>query len=297
MKHGISYLEVDNSAIQQAVINKAPKDEISYLKQITAFKAVYGFQYEKVSFEQLGQILCHDYGFNPFKYKSIEEGATYNKDKHPEAWGRIRGRENVSGEVSWVCLDVDDTNIAAEEMHKILGKINHHIARTSDPNNQYKYRVIVPLTKSIIVPVSHWKYFIKSIADYLGITIDNLGASQCFYGYKGRNLYTTIGKASIEPSTHLEMASMKVAEIEEKRAAAWPQHLVAEALEHPYTTFGYAYDCDQGKGTNMMLGAISQAKELGASREYIIDLLHSINNFWESPMPQHRLEATVMTAV
>jgi len=46
-----------------------------------------------------------------------------------------------------------------------------------------------------------------------------------------------------------------------------------------------------------MLGAIAKAKELGATKEYIIDLLHNINNFWDHPMPEHRLQATVMTAI
>ena len=297
MKYGSSFLEVDNSAIQQAIADKASKDHIAYLKQAVAFTAVYGFQYEEVSFDQLGQILCHDYGFNPFKYKSVEEGAIYNVEKHPDAWGRVRGRDNISGKVSWVCLDVDETNVTAEEMHQILGKVDHHIARTADKNNPFKYRIILPLVTPVTVPVSHWKYFVKSIADYINVPIDNLGASQCFYGYNNREVYTTIGKSKIEPSTHLEMASMKVAEIEEKRAAAWPKHLADKALEHPYTTFGYAYDCEPGKGTNMMLGAISQAKELGASKEYIVGMINSINDFWDYPMPEHRLQATVMTAI
>ena len=60
MTHGISFLEVDNTAIQQAIADKASKDRISYLKQSVAFTAVYGFQHAEVSFEQLGQILCHD---------------------------------------------------------------------------------------------------------------------------------------------------------------------------------------------------------------------------------------------
>lgn len=295
--YGVSLIHIDNSKIQKAVAGNKNSSVISQLKMEVAWSAVFGFEYYEVDFKDLGNLLINDVGFNPFKYKSVEEGAIYNKDKHPEAWGRVRGRDNVSGKVSWVCLDVDDTNITAEEMHLILGRVDHHIARTANKDNPFKYRIVVPLTTKVDVPINYWKHFVKSIADYLGIKIDNLGASQCFYGYEGRKLHTTTGQASIDPSTHLEMAAMKVAEIEEKRAAAWPQHLVDEALEHPYTTFGYAYDCEPGKGTNMMLGAISQAKELGASKEYIVGLLYSINNFWERPMPDHRLQATVMTAI
>jgi len=297
MQYGISFLEVDNSKIETAYKNKATRDYISYLKQVVAYEAVYGFEYEEVSFEELGNILSNDYGFNPFKYKTIEEGATYNKEKHPNAWGRIRGRDNISGKINWVCLDVDDTTITIEEMHHILFEVNHHMAITSNPDNKMKYRIILPLTEAIEVTANEWKHFVKSIANFIGVTVDNLGASQVFYGYKGREVYSTIGKASISPSTHLEIARMKVAEIEEKRACELPPREANKALQNPFNTFNYAYEADDGKGTNMMLGAIAQAKELGASREYIIDLLHSINNFWDVSMPEHTLKATVMTAI
>ena len=40
-----------------------------------------------------------------------------------------------------------------------------------------------------------------------------------------------------------------------------------------------------------------QAKEMGASREYMVDLVYSINNFWDHSMPVHRLKSTVLTAI
>ena len=297
MQHGISFIPVDNSAIQQAIADKASKDHISYLKQSVAFNAVFGFEYDEVSFEQLGNILCNDYGFSPFKYKSIQEGAIYNIDKHPTAYGRIRGRSNISGPITWLCLDVDDTTITDEEMHQILGKLNHHIARTSDKDNACKYRILIELSKPIVVSNEHWKFFMKSIADSLHIKIDNLGASQCFYGYKDRKVYTTLGQGTIDPSRHLEIAHTRYDEILEKRANAIPASIADVALQSPFCTFGYAYDATSGEGTTMMLGAIQQAKELGASKEYIIDLLHAINDYWDSPMPEHRLQSTVMTAI
>jgi len=297
MKHGISFLEVDNSAIQEAIANNATKDCISSLKQSVAFFAVYGFQYDEVSFDQLANILCNDYGFSPFKYKSIEEGATYNKVKHPQAWGRIRGRENTNGKVSWLCLDVDDTTITDEEMHQILRKLNHHIARTSDKDNPYKYRIIIELDKLVHVDNAHWKPFVKSIADYIGRKIDNLGASQVFYGYNARKVYSVIDQVPLSSSTHLKIASMKVAELEEKRVSMLPPGQADKALQKPFSTFGFAYDADNGEGTTKLLAAIHVAKELGASREYIMDLVHSINNFWDHSMPEHRLQSTVMTAI
>lgn len=296
MKHGISYIKVDNTSLQEAIKDHASKDRISYLKQRVSYTAVYGFQYDEVSFEQLSNILSHDYGFTPFKY-SLTKDAVYDKEKHPKAWGRVRGRNNVNNTITWICLDVDDTTITDEEMHQILGNLNHHIARTSDKNNPYKYRIILEFTKPAILPKGHWKFFLQSIADSIGIKVDALAASAVIYGYKGRKVYTTINKGTIDPSRHLTMASTKVTELEEKRAIALPSGLADKALQQPYSTFGFAYDCEPGEGTTMLLGAIAKAKELGATNEYIIDLLHNINNFWDYSMPEHRLQATVMAAI
>jgi len=297
MQHGVSFLEVDNSAIQQAIADKASKDHISYLKQSVAFNAVYGFQYQEVSFADLSNILDHDYGFTPFKYRSVEEGAIYNVEKHPEAWGRVRGRDNVNDSVTWLCLDIDETTITDEELHQILGKLNHHIARTSDKTNPYKYRVLLELDRPVHMTHHTWKPFLHSIGNHLGLKIDTLGRSQCFYGYKGRQVHSVIDQLPLTTSTHLEMAHMKVAELEEKRATALPPEMVDAALKRPFSTFEFAYNATSGEGTTKLLAAIHLAKEMGASGDYIMDLVHSINNFWDHPMPEHRLQSTVMTAI
>ena len=297
MKYGISFIKVNNDSIQQAIASNASKDHISYLKQVVAYSATTGFQYDEVSFDELSNILSNDYGFSPFRYKTVEEGAIYNTEKHVNPIGGIRGRYNINNSVTWVCLDVDDTTITDEEMHRILSNINHHIARTSNKSNPYKYRIILPLTKQATVTRELWKYFMKSISDTIGIKIDNLAASAVFYGYKNRKVYSTIGKRSLDPSTHLEMAHMRLAEIEDKRATVLSSTEASAQLQQPLSAFSFAYECDSGDGTTNMLGAIAKAKELGASREYIIDLLHSINNFWDNPMSKQRLNSTVMTAI
>lgn len=297
MLHSISFIEVDNSAIEKAYIDNKSKDIIQSLKQEVAFNTVYGFEHDKVEFSALSNILSNDYGFSPFKYKSVEECAVYNKEKHPNAFGRVRGIQNINNSVTWICLDIDETTISDLETHAILSDLNHHIARTSNKDNQYKYRVLIELTESATITRELWKPFIKSIANSLGFKVDNLGPSQVFYGYKGRKVYSTIGKGQLSPSTHLKWAHMRVAEIEEKRALAIPKGQADRALQSPFNTFGYAYEAANGEGTTKLLAAIHQAKELGASSEYIIDMVHSINAFWDIPMSLTRLKSTVLTAV
>ena len=298
MQHGASFLVVDNDPIQEAIAAKAHKDTIQYLKQQVAWYAVYGFEYAESSFEGLGFLLGHDYGFTPFKYRSVEEGAVYDIEKHPDAWGRVRGRENVNQQTSWLCLDVDDSLLTDEEMHSILANINHHIARTSNKDNPYKFRVIVELTKKTTITEDEWKPFLKSMIDYLGIPkLDMLGRSQVFYGYNNREVLSVLDREAVDPQRHIEMARMKVAELEEKKALELPPGQRDTALKNRYSTFGFAYDAASGEGTTKLMAAVHKAKEMGADREYIVDLVHRINNFWDHPMPMGRLKSTVMAGI
>lgn len=298
MKHGVSLKHVDNSAIQKAIEDKAHPDTIAKLKANVAFNCVYGFEYHEVSFEDLANLLSADVGFSNFKFKDVES-ATYDKEKHPDAFGLIRGMYNIIGGCSWICFDVDVTTLTDKEMHRILHKVNHHIARTSDKNNPHKMRVIVELSEMITVSREVWKHFISILAESLGIgKIDKLPMSQVLYGYEGREVLSVVDQKPIVPSTYLKMAQMRHNTLEEKKALEYssPEECAA-ALATPYTTFSFAYNAAVGDRWRTGHAAIHKAKELGASREYIVDLLYSINDFLDNPKPRSVVEATQISAI
>lgn len=298
MLHGTSILQVDNSAMQEAIANNADKERISFLKQQVAWNAVYGFEYHEVPFSKLGDLLSHDYGFTPFKYKSVDEGAIYDRVKHPTAWGRVRGRENVNNAVSWLCLDIDDTIIEAKEMHSILSNVNHHIALTSNRTNKYKYRIIVELSRLVTVSEKEWKPFLSSISSYIGVPkLDMLGRSQVFYGYNARTVLSVLDKGTVDPTRHIEIAKMRVTELEERFDAMIPPGERQTALDHMYSTFSFAYEAEDGEGTTKLIAAVHKAKMLGADRQYLVELVHSINNFWDSPMNIQRLNSTILASI
>jgi hypothetical protein len=298
MLHGISFKKTSTQLLQKAIKDKASKDYISKLKSALSYEAVWGFSYATLSFDVIGKVLGDDYAFTPFRYKTTEEGAVYDKEKHPLATGGIRGRYNVFSSITWVCLDIDSTTIADNEMHKILSNTNHHIARTSNPDNKFKYRILLELSAPALLKSDlHWKEFVKALSASIGVKADMLGRSQLFYGYLGRKVYSTIDKGKIDPSAYLKMADIEVARIEEKLAEAYPKRVADKMLQTPYSTFDFAYEAQNGEGTNKLLAAIHKAKELGASKDYVLELVTSINNFWDKPMPADRLRSTVMTAI
>jgi len=296
MKHGISFKEIDNTPIAKAYSSSASADYISTLKAKVSFTATIGYQYTEVPFSELSAIMCNDYAYSPFRYKTVEEGATYNAVAFPEPYGGIRNKNNVTGKCTWVCLDVDTTNIADIDFHKILGNINHHIARTSNPDNQYKYRVVVPLTAPVDIDNEHWKFFISSIAQYLHCNIDKLPKSQLLIGYANRKVLSKLDGVDIDPQPHIDMAITQVNALQDSKAVLNSIDS-SKALKQPFSTFERGYLAANGEGSRMLISCAAQAHELGATKPEIIDLINSINNFWDHPMPRQRLETTIYTYI
>ena len=296
--HGVSLVHVDNSAIQEAIKAKKHPDIIAKLKGNVAFNCIYGFEYHEVEFADLAILLSSDVGFNNFRFKEAKD-AIYDKEKHPNATGLVRGIYNIIGGCTWVCFDVDVTTLTDVEMHRVLGHINHHIARTSDPDNPYKMRIIIELSKEVTVSRDIWKHFMSALANDLGIgTVDRLPMSQVLYGYENRKVLSVIDKKKIVPSTYLKIAQMRYNEYEEKRAATYTSPAeCSKALENPFSTFAFAYNASVGNRWATGHAAIHKAKELGASREYIVDLLYSINDFLDNPKPRSVVEATQISAI
>lgn len=298
MLHSVSLIHVDNSAIQSAIANNSHPDTIASLKGHVAFNCVYGFEHHSVEFKDLGALLCHDVGFNMFKFKDYTT-ATYNKEKHPNAFGLVRGVNNIVSPCTWLCFDVDVTTITDTEMHKILSSLNHHIARTSDPSKATKYRVIVELSEPVTVTRTEWKHFIQSIATSIGIgKIDRLPMSQVFYGYENRSVMSQVLGNTIDPSTHLNVARTKVAEQEELDAVYSNGTTDKQyALDHPFQTFNFAYEAQVGDRWSTSMAAIETAKKLGASKAYIKDLMYAINDYLDVPKTKQLVESSLFSAI
>ena len=297
MLHGVSLIHVDNSRIQQAIANKSHPDVITRLKANVAFNCVYGFEYHEVPFSDLANLLTSDVGFNNFKFADVSK-ATYDVVKHPNAYGLVRGLNNIVSGCSWVCFDVDVTTISDVEMHKILSSLNHHIARTSDPDKAYKYRVIIELSKTVKLTREEWKPFMQSIATTIGIgKVDRLPMSQVLYGYDNRTVMSQVSGNTIDPSTHLNVARMRVSELEELNATHLSKDAQLEALASPYTTFEFAFTAQEGDRWRTSSAAIFKAKQLGASSDYIKELMYKINDFLDKPKSRAVVEASLFSAI
>lgn len=257
------------------------------------YQAFAGYDFFETDFVDLSNMLAEDFAYSPFRFKTVKEGAKYDKVKHktvPE--GGVRGKDNILGGCKFLVLDIDNSVITDEQCHLMLEDINHHIARTSNPDNPYKFRVLIELDAIVDISDTQWKSFLESVATELSLKVDLLPKSTIYFSYADRNVLSVTDALPLEVKPHLLVST------EEKNDKPKPTKVQAKAqLEDPLSTFSYAFEADTGTGSRSLIRAAYHAKDLGATVEHIIELMHEINSYWDEPMSTERLEATIISQV
>jgi len=269
---GISYIEVDNSRINEAYSRGADKDEITKLKNYVGSSANEGYVYYETDFEELGVLLEGDYVYSPFRFK----------DGH-------RGRDNIISGTKWLVIDVDKTTMSNEDAHFILEGINHHVALTSDASNPMKYRVLVELDSYVELSSIAWKHFYTKIADDLNLVADVLPQSQIFFSYAGRDVLSCTDGTPLSCRDYVMYAKEReqdggIVEAIKKLPGTQRNNM----LNDPLTTFWYAFEAEKGRRSVTLYRAVRHAMDLEADMDYTIDLLQQINGYMSDPLDNER---------
>ena len=202
------------------------------------------------------------------------------------------------GGCKWIVLDVDDSAITDQEAHFLLMDINHHIARTSDADNEFKFRVLIELSSVLDIPDMQWMHFIRLVSESLAINSDKIAKSSIYFAYKNREVLSVTDAEPLDPKTYI----MQSADILATKELTAPKALTTAQqkaqLSDPLTTFEFAFNAEHGKGSISMIGAAKKAfNNLGASRDETIQLMHDINNYWDYPLDEQRLENTILSQI
>ncbi|EPX3987289.1 hypothetical protein ACWZUH_000024 [Campylobacter fetus] len=278
--------KVTDTGIEYTKLVKTTGNGVSYLavsgsKDDRKLACSKNFNYAVVEFKNLAGMLSKDFAYSPFKFRD-----------------GIRNKSNIEGGVKWIALDIDDSIYTDEQMHEILQDYNHHIARTSDPNNPFKFRILLELDSIVDLGDKEYKNFIKSISNYLDLKIDILPKSQIYFSYSGRNVLSVIDKYPLETKDHIMNAyntttlsnpTEYIDTLSDKQKKA--------LLSDPLTTFNYAFEAPEGKGSVSLYRAAKHAKDLGMSKEEVINLIQEINSYWIRPMDQTRLNNTLIKQI
>jgi hypothetical protein len=263
-------------------LNSCNEVLVSYVKSEgtkieRARKSTSGFICEAMLFKDLEKILSDDYTYSPFKFIN-----------------GIRGRDNIDSFCKWIALDIDNSTITDIQAHALLSDINHFIVRTSNKDNPYKFRLLIEFDMQVNIPDNCWLRFLQSISQEIGIAVDILPKSQIFYSYKDREILKETEADCFPIKKHVTYV-MNEELLKEEKPYTSPQKKAL--LADPINTFAEAFYAKQGEGSRKMIIAARKAKELGADKEYIIELMNKINDFWVLPMEQSRFEQTILEQI
>ncbi len=252
--------------------------EVSGTKEERSSQCANGFEFYETDFEELSTMLTGDYAYSPFRFKD-----------------GIRSKDNILGGCKFIALDIDKSTITDEECHLLLEGINHHIARTSDAANQFKFRVLIELDSIVDIPDIQWKYFIESIANSLGLQCDLLPRSQIYFAYADREVFSELEGEPLTTREHIMRSNEKLLNkpISKKLSTTQQKILLEDKME----TFDFAYNAENGEGSRALIRAAHYAKDLGANHEYIIKLIQEINSYWVTSMSNDRLENTIISQI
>jgi len=246
------------------------------MKEYMKLNCASGYEYHETTFEELSLLLSENAAYSPFQFK---EGK--------------RSKANIISGAKFVVLDIDKSKLSDKEVHMLLDTYNHHIARTSDPENKYKYRVLIELDAVVDVEDRMWSAFIEEIAIYLGLIIDNLPKSQIFFAFEGREVLTQLEGQPMAVKPLLDRAAIRLRD-KPKPAKDLTPAIKSSRLNDPRSTFDFAFEAEQGGRSVKMYRALAYAIDLGADKEYVENLAHEIDAYWVVPLDPQRLQNTLI---
>ena len=275
----LSFKPVNNSKLISLIAQGADKAHISDEKQSIARTAVYGYESGPAEFADLGPMLQRDLAYSPFEFID-----------------GTRSKANLIPRTKWIVFDIDDSSISDEEVHFLLSDINHHVARTSDPSNAYKFRLLIELDATVELNAIEWKAFYSSVASELALNVDQLPQSQIFYAYSSTPEVLSVTDCSpFRIRDHIMTAKEQAIKAPSPTKLSTPQKKAQ--LQDPLETFAYCFNAPSGTGSRAMIRMIYHAKDLEATKIEIVELLNDVQLFWDYPMEDHRFNHTILGSI
>ncbi len=234
------------------------------------------FEYHETKFDELILLLEENAAYTPFRFKDGK-----------------RDRDNIVSGAKFVVLDIDKSMLTDIEAHTLLAEYNHHIARTSDPDNEYKFRVLIELDAVVDVDARMWGAFIEEIGLKLGLIIDPVPQSQIFFSFAERDIHSQLEGEPLPVKPLLDYASIRLQD-KPRPVRELPSASKQTLLDDPKTTFEFAFIAEKGERSRLMYRALAYAIDIGADEEYIINLANEINGYWFEGMEQTRLDDTLI---
>jgi hypothetical protein len=269
------------------VPNMSKDDRAAHLNNFSTVK-------EHGSFKFLQNILTNDTIYNVFKYADAP-------DKEGNVVKNNRAQKNIISDTSLLSIDVDKSHVPLNIVHDYLSEYKHIISTTSDRENKFKFRILLPV--NVAIDGSNPKlyaYVVKRVSEDLLIKPDPtcFNSAQPMYSYADSEIFYT-EKGELYDITELiadftTNADTKVADIVKPKTKDAQRKLANQAIGNIHKIFSYAFEAKHGQGSLMLARAALHMRDLCFTKNEFIESISYINSVWAAPMPTERLERTII---
>ena len=268
-----SYKLSDSHLIDEARLRGATADDIAKIKARLAEKNVTGYTWiEDITFTELKKFLYNPCAYTPFRFTD---------DK--------RSKDGIISGTSWLCIDTDKSELSVHEMHDLLSDINHHIALTSNKENEYKFRIFFELDILVLLTASEWQFFLRAICELLLIPYDSVPQSAIYLGYPDREVYSVTDQNPLAVTEYVIQAKEASNTPAFKEIVKLTKKQLVTVYNDRFNYFNWAYNAKDGVGSLRLYGAAKTAHQLGFSEAKIIELITEISSHWVKMFPLSRL--------
>lgn len=247
---------------------------------------------DNVSLATVAKLMAQDAIYNVFKYKEAFS------EKEQAVVPNNRAQENVISESKLVCIDVDKSEVPLHTIHEYLEEYQHIVCTTSDPENKYKFRIVLPVNVAIsATDPALYRYICKRLSADLLITPDVSGFtfSQPMYSYFNSEVLLTdkgllydITEYITEFTVEAELPKAKL--FTKSKTPTARKTKVQKLLNNVNEEFGYALNPPEGEGsfTLAKLSMHCRDEEMTANEYRVV--LDYVVSVWPSPFPADRLD-------
>ena len=267
----------------------AKEDRIEYLANFTKYR-------NDLCPTNLVNLLTKDSVYNTFQYKDAP-------DKHGTIVTMNRNRDNIVSKTNLIVLDVDKTTISMEDMHEYMNEIPHILSSTSDPDNNMKYRILLPINVELDGSNhKQYSYVVRRLAADLLITVDKVSYNPAhpYYGYANSKVLENNHGRLYDITKYLtEFAKDELVQDKPPVASSFKtekgrSNHVNSILDNASRVFSYAIEARHGEGSLMLARACLHMITEGFTSDEMEMAIKFINSQWSSPMPDQRLYATLL---
>lgn len=186
----------------------------------------------------------------------------------------VRKAEHKVYKLNYIVLDIDTSDQTIFEVHDELSDYNHIISTTSNRENQFKFRIFLPLEKEIEFHSTRFREILGLIGDRLDLIVDKLAFSQVIFSYKNSIVLVNEygGNYNLELRELAKQALWK--EVEQQ-----PNNNKEFCKREAFATFRYSYAKTIHGNHNGIYRLLSHSHRLGNSRAYTESLLADVLDY------------------